>query len=80
MEMLIVGSNGLFIIFDFVENFRLFEEQVEKFKNLYIDFVEFCCFKVIIFFNLGKWIKCFLFILEYKRFMFLDVEFFYYIV
>ena len=43
--------------FDFVENFQLFEELVEKLKNLHIDSAEFCCLKAIILFNPGK---CFL--------------------
>ncbi|RMX45335.1 hypothetical protein pdam_00000863, partial [Pocillopora damicornis] len=50
-EMLTAGSNGPLTTFDSAENLRLFEEQVEKLKNLHIDSAEFCCLKAIILFN-----------------------------
>lgn len=56
-EMLTAGSNGPLTTFDSAENLRLFEEQVEKLKNLHIDSAEFCCLKAIILFNPGKWSK-----------------------
>lgn len=51
-ELLAVNSNGS-MAFDSAENLRLFEEQVEKLKNLHIDSAEFCCLKAIILFNPG---------------------------
>ena len=51
-ELLTVSSNGP-MAFDSAENLRLFEEQVEKLKNLHIDSAEFCCLKAIILFNPG---------------------------
>lgn len=54
-EMLTTGSNGPITAFDSAENLRLFEEQVEKLKNLHIDSAEFCCLKAILLFNPGKW-------------------------
>ena len=50
----LLASNNGSMSFDFVENFQLFEEQVEKLKNLHIDSAEFCCLKAIILFNPGK--------------------------
>lgn len=79
-EMLTAGSNGPLTTFDSAENLRLFEEQVEKLKNLHIDSAEFCCLKAIILFNPGKWSKFLLLISEYKRSTFPDVEFLYYTV
>ncbi len=52
-ELLTVSSNGP-MAFDSAENLRLFEEQVEKLKNLHIDSAEFCCLKAIILFNPGE--------------------------
>lgn len=51
-DLLAVNSNGS-MAFDSAENLRLFEEQVEKLKNLHIDSAEFCCLKAIILFNPG---------------------------
>ena len=51
----LLASNNGSMSFDFVENFQLFEEQVEKLKNLHIDSAEFCCLKAIILFNPGEW-------------------------
>ena len=39
--------------YDNAENLRLFEDQVEKLKNLHLDSAEFCCLKAIILFNPG---------------------------
>lgn len=75
-EMLTAGSNGPLTTFDSAENLRLFEEQVEKLKNLHIDSAEFCCLKAIILFNPGKWIKCLLLISEYKGLRFQTWNFF----
>ncbi|KAJ7339605.1 hypothetical protein OS493_006009 [Desmophyllum pertusum] len=49
-DLLAVTNNGP-MAFDSVEHLRLFEEQVEKLKNLHIDSAEFCCLKAIILFN-----------------------------
>ena len=51
-DLLTVNGNGS-MAFDSAENLRLFEEQVEKLKNLHIDSAEFCCLKAIILFNPG---------------------------
>lgn len=51
-DLLAVTNNGP-MAFDSVEHLRLFEEQVEKLKNLHIDSAEFCCLKAIILFNPG---------------------------
>ena len=53
VDELVASSNGT-MLFDSAENLRLFEEQVEKLKNLQIDSAEFCCLKAIILFNPGK--------------------------
>lgn len=60
-DLLAVSSNGP-MAFDSAENLRLFEEQVEKLKNLHIDSAEFCCLKAIILFNPGEYGYIFLFI------------------
>ena len=52
-DVLAVSNDGP-VAFDSAENQRLFEEQVEKLKNLHIDSAEFCCLKAIILFNPGK--------------------------
>jgi len=57
-DLLAVGPSGPMAC-DSAENLRLFEEQVEKLKNLHIDSAEFCCLKGIILFNPGEYLCVF---------------------
>lgn len=58
IDLLAVGPSGPMAC-DSAENLRLFEEQVEKLKNLHIDSAEFCCLKGIILFNPGEYLCVF---------------------
>ena len=38
----------------FMDNVRIFQEQVEKYRNLHVDAAEFACLKAIVLFTSGK--------------------------
>ena len=56
---LLPGANGSYEIernssCSYAETLKVFEEQVDKFKNLHIDSAEFSCLKALVLFNPGK--------------------------
>lgn len=38
----------------FMDNVRIFQEQIEKYRNLHVDAAEFACLKAIVLFTSGK--------------------------
>lgn len=58
----------------FMDNVRIFQEQVEKYRNLHVDAAEFACLKAIVLFTSGKSVpkecfvggdKCLMFVMRF---------------